>query len=397
MKNLATIGFITLFILLCSISLAQESIVKTGSTLSQFRLEQKIQSIVDEISVVDESINATTAAIQEIEARKEQVEKLELNFEQTQNTLNQLKNLLNKWSELTDDQKIPKGEMYNFRNNLGMLIEMPMEDLQRIISDIRSYYFPSRYRSDEGDFSYLKHFGIALRQAGDISRSFDGTDQLYMEFDVLTRNFESNDDGLIDTPYRRIKSYIPSIANKFKAEKGSFWKNTIQVLFDSEKKQAIVWLEKIIKKLTEHKIKLSQKISDLESELIKYDKQYQALINNKEKAKRLTSSYESLSVNFMIGGIILILIILLFMSRGNKDIAEKLIERRTLVEILSMGFLLLAVIILGTSDKITAETLGTLLGTIAGYVFGKQMAERSGQESSPNKAISADAKSLAAE
>lgn len=55
------------------------------------------------------------------------------------------------------------------------------------------------------------------------------------------------------------------------------------------------------------------------------------------------------------------------------DTASKLIEHRSLVEIISMAFILLTIIILGTGDKLGKETLGTLLGTIAGYIFGQKM------------------------
>jgi hypothetical protein len=44
---------------------------------------------------------------------------------------------------------------------------------------------------------------------------------------------------------------------------------------------------------------------------------------------------------------------------------------RTLVEYGGMSFLLLAVIILTTGQHIEAATIGPLLGTIAGYIFGK--------------------------
>ena len=46
-----------------------------------------------------------------------------------------------------------------------------------------------------------------------------------------------------------------------------------------------------------------------------------------------------------------------------------------LIEILSMGFLLLTVIMLGTGKLLTGESLAALLGTIAGYIFGRKVSE----------------------
>ena len=67
-------------------------------------------------------------------------------------------------------------------------------------------------------------------------------------------------------------------------------------------------------------------------------------------------------------------LVVLFVSVGffNQSIAEKMIENRSLVEVMSMAFILLTIIILGTGGKIGNEALGALLGTIAGYIFGRQ-------------------------
>lgn len=60
------------------------------------------------------------------------------------------------------------------------------------------------------------------------------------------------------------------------------------------------------------------------------------------------------------------------------ELARSIVVERTMIELLSMGFLLLTVIILGTGKLIGAETLGALLGTIAGYIFGQKQGERRG-------------------
>ena len=55
-------------------------------------------------------------------------------------------------------------------------------------------------------------------------------------------------------------------------------------------------------------------------------------------------------------------------------------------QVITVAFLLLTVIILGTSGKLAAESLGTLLGTIAGYIFGRKLYETQPQaqrESAP--------------
>jgi hypothetical protein len=53
-----------------------------------------------------------------------------------------------------------------------------------------------------------------------------------------------------------------------------------------------------------------------------------------------------------------------------------MIESRTPIELLSMGFLLLTIIILGTGRLINSEGLSTILGAIAGYIFGRESDRR---------------------
>jgi hypothetical protein len=63
------------------------------------------------------------------------------------------------------------------------------------------------------------------------------------------------------------------------------------------------------------------------------------------------------------------------------SIQNKLIDSRTLVEVVGIAFVLLVVMALGTAGKLPETVLGTLLGSIASYIFGQQMARR--RERSP--------------
>lgn len=56
-------------------------------------------------------------------------------------------------------------------------------------------------------------------------------------------------------------------------------------------------------------------------------------------------------------------------------LSQLIINNRVLVEVLSMGFLLLTVIILGTGQILQREGVAALLGTIAGYIFARKAAE----------------------
>lgn len=78
------------------------------------------------------------------------------------------------------------------------------------------------------------------------------------------------------------------------------------------------------------------------------------------------------AVFLMIG---LIAMLFTWLRWFDPDLVSVFIRNRVLIEILSMGFLLLTVIILGTGNKIQAEGLAGILGTIAGYIFARKTAE----------------------
>jgi len=78
------------------------------------------------------------------------------------------------------------------------------------------------------------------------------------------------------------------------------------------------------------------------------------------------------AVYLMIGAL---LVLFLGVKLLAPEIAMKIIENRSLVEVVSMAFLLLTIIILGTGEKMPKEAIGTLLGSIAGYIFGRKISD----------------------
>ncbi|MCP3143933.1 hypothetical protein [Pyxidicoccus xibeiensis] len=77
---------------------------------------------------------------------------------------------------------------------------------------------------------------------------------------------------------------------------------------------------------------------------------------------------------------------LLFISTRffTPEVQAIIFQQRTLIEMVGMAFLLLTIIILATDDKIDKAVLGTLLGTVGGYIFGQQsQARRNAAEAAP--------------
>lgn len=78
------------------------------------------------------------------------------------------------------------------------------------------------------------------------------------------------------------------------------------------------------------------------------------------------------------------------------EIAKELIRERTFVEVVSMAFLLVSIIILSTGERLNSESLGTLLGAIAGYLLGRKTGESSATTAATIAATTAAANVAAA-
>ena len=113
-----------------------------------------------------------------------------------------------------------------------------------------------------------------------------------------------------------------------------------------------------------------QKLADLTTKMNATD--VQAGTNQNDILTRLTWA-----VYAMIVAIVLIFVALALFS---DDMKKLIITERTMIELLSMSFLLLTVIILGTGKLINSDALGAVLGSIAGYIFGQKQGERRGAQ-----------------
>lgn len=89
------------------------------------------------------------------------------------------------------------------------------------------------------------------------------------------------------------------------------------------------------------------------------------------------------AVYLMIGAI---LVMFLALRVFNDPTAKSIIEKRALVELVGISFLLITIIILGTGGKIEESALAALLGTIAGYVFGRGVGPQASQDPPPKPA-----------
>ena len=123
------------------------------------------------------------------------------------------------------------------------------------------------------------------------------------------------------------------------------------------------------------------KLKEAATVLQEQQKQKQEEKQKEERRERAINEGLVNAIYLMIGALLLLFAVLRFFT---PDIARELIVRRSLVEVIGIAFMLITIIILGTGEKLTAEILGTLLGTIAGYLFARTVQRNGGAPAPAN-------------
>ena len=114
------------------------------------------------------------------------------------------------------------------------------------------------------------------------------------------------------------------------------------------------------------------KLEDIHSQMKSFADQNKIEIEKISSLKDITLNFNNRMYLTIAGMIIAVVIMYLSLIFSNKcETVKDILAKRTFVEVVSISFILLTMIILGTGELIKGETLGALLGTIAGYVFGK--------------------------
>lgn len=131
---------------------------------------------------------------------------------------------------------------------------------------------------------------------------------------------------------------------------------------------------------TKNAVSRAQKIKELlAKKQVEFENERNQLKRHMEEldARLLKKSETDKTLTYAILVMIVVLFLLFLTLRFfSPEVQYRMIESRTLVEVVGMAFLLLTVIILGTGEKVDKSSLGTLLGSIAGYIFGQQIGSR---------------------
>lgn len=135
------------------------------------------------------------------------------------------------------------------------------------------------------------------------------------------------------------------------------------------------------KATTERAVTMLQELDGVQAEIAE---SLARLQTQKEQVENALSKRDADLVQFEInkmlvwavyGMIVTIIALFVLLKYFPTSLTDLIVEQRVVVEVLSMGFLLVTVIILGSAKLIQGEGLAGLLGTIAGYIFAKKTSD----------------------
>jgi hypothetical protein len=181
--------------------------------------------------------------------------------------------------------------------------------------------------------------------------------------DMRRQWFNIRSDVNKDHPRLKVKDLEMQLnALPFKGEELASW---INEAFGKHHTQTVTHLEDAKERAKDAIRSREDRRDKLEGEL----KQLGAALDLRDDKQERTDFHLSIAILFMIGALIVLYVATLFARQSTQAV---IFQKRTLVEMIGMAFLLLTIIILGTGEKIDKSVLGTLLGTVGGYIFGQQ-------------------------
>lgn len=326
-----------------------------------FALEEQFRELSEKSKRLQAEREELSIALEQIEAASAEINGLELALVEANRALADLKK-----SSLEARNGLKSGDLGGSGIPARLSTHIyayfgPLEVPDRVLRNRLSAYFPGRMNATPAQLhvtdlvsSLLSDYFMRRRTAetfpamGRILSLVEYVDgsrpaPTMEELDNLLRDIEQADQGRMEAVFNEIKA------------------------------AAVKILAGLDAKLAEEKRSKDAKWADIQPQL--------ARINESMRLKTEQKDALDKGLVWAIYGMIFALLLLFIGLRFfPADTAAKLIENRSLVEIMSMAFILLTIIILGTGDKLGKETLGTLLGTIAGYIFGQKMgAQTSGR------------------
>ncbi|GAA4279306.1 coiled-coil domain-containing protein [Aquimarina mytili] len=308
---------------------------------SRLAIERQYNKLTQKHDKIEEEEKIFKGFLQIAQARSEKIKGVTFNKNQIKERLKTLKTNLIKIKSELETGKIKYASLEH--------LTTPYEDIINFIrKDIRRALYYNEYSYNGNSKSQFSEYieTLPLDKKFDTKPTVDFLPILnkYWGFRYRNKIIEMQGEEII-----KLTSEIEALDI-----------SKIEALFDEYKTFQLEIVDFISEEVNEKIQSLKDDKKKIEKQIAEVDKSLggQQEINNKLVY----------AVYLMIVALVVLFMGLYFFQI---EIAGKIIEKRSLVEVISMAFMLITIIILGTGDRIGNETLGTLLGTIAGYIFGR--------------------------
>lgn len=289
---------------------------------SQYALQQQYSRLTQELELLDQQIRLVAQTGTNLSKAKNDIAALIFDEKSASSALDDLKHRVQ-----LSNGKPSESELYRSRGILSRILNQPLSPLYAAIQNIRP--------------------------AGD-NRS-EPLQPLMSQFEQV--QFEKDKDDKLSELF--VGSPDPAVLKDITAA-------NLRGAFDALKQRSIQVVDALIGKAGEIRADLVKKQDSKKEELKKLDNQ----LNQLAEQRAIVDQRLIYSVYAMIGSLVVLFFLVRFFT---KEIQHAIIDNRVLVEVVAMAFLLLTIIILATGSKLEPQALGTLLGTIAGYIFGRRI------------------------
>lgn len=340
-------------------------------------LEERYQELQDERKSIKAVIRDISPALEILDNIQLALEGAAIKLENADEIIERLKKSIPLLKKLPPETKITRNQpaMEKYRSAYRSLEDIYQNQLEQNFDELQSI-FP-----DEGELTHgeklIKRI-IRRRERAIFSDRTQKDKPLFTLYDAVSYKNESVLRSALSDRINSADDYLNFFTNA-----------NISATFNEIKAQFLKFISTLSSELKRELDNRQAKNKKLLTELEE--------INKALEGKRTKQSIIDQGLIFAVYGMIGVLLLMFLSLRlFSSDVALELVKRRALIEVVGMAFMLITIIILGTGNKINTETLGTLLGTIAGYIFGRIGSDRAENNSQtitnePNKANAADA------
>ncbi|MEW7291056.1 hypothetical protein [Aquimarina sp. 2304DJ70-9] len=321
---------------------AEGKTTEPENTKSRLAIERQYNQLNQDHDKTEEEIKLFKDFLQIAQKRREKLKEVIFNKDQIEDRLKVLKTNLTKIKDELETGKIKYTSIEQLTTPYEDIINFIRKDIRRAL-----YYNEYSYNNGKSQYSaYIETLTLDKKSETSPNLEFLPVLNRYWSFRYRDKTIEIQKEEII----------------KLKSEIEALDLSKMEALFNEYKTFQLGIIDFVSQKIKE-------KVQSLNDDNDKTEKQLVELESLLEDRQQVINTKLINAVYLMIVALVVLFMGLYFFK---VEIAGKIIEKRSLVEVISMAFMLITIIILGTGAKIGNETLGTLLGTIAGYIFGSR-------------------------